>query len=129
MGKVKLRPSDIAFSQYIRTRDYWTCQRCGKYYEPPTKALHCSHFKGRGKESTRFDPENCDALCYGCHQYFTSYPDEHYAWQVERKGQEAIDALILRSNQYKKRDDKAEKAKWVQALKDLTEERKYANML
>lgn len=116
------------FSEYIRTRDNWTCQRCGAYYEPPTRALHCSHFKGRGKEATRFDPDNADALCYGCHQYFTSQPDEHYAWQVKRKGQKTVDAITLRSNQYKKRDDKMEVLIWRQALKDLTTERQSANI-
>lgn len=119
MGKVKIRKSDKLFSQFIRTRDGWTCQRCYTKYEPPTSALHCSHFQGRGKESTRFDPENADALCYGCHQYFTSHPAEHYQWQVNKKGQDVIDKLVLRSNQYKKRDDKMEVITWEQALKEL----------
>lgn len=83
-------------------------------------ALHCSHFQGRGKESTRFEPLNADALCYGCHQYFTSHPAEHYAWQVRRKGQSVVDAVVLQSNQYKKRDDKMEVIIWRQALADLT---------
>lgn len=119
MGKIKIRPSDKLFSQYIRTRDDWTCQRCYKTYEPPTQALHCSHFQGRGKESTRFDPENAVALCYGCHQYFTSHPAEHYQWQVNRLGQDVVDKLVLRSNQYKKRDDKMEVLIWKEALKEL----------
>lgn len=114
-----IRPSDKLFSQYIRTRDNWTCQRCGRQYEPPTSALHCSHFMGRGKEATRFDPDNCDALCYGCHQYFTSHPALHLEWQVKRKGQKMVDAIILQSNGYKKRDDKFEMLIWRQALKDL----------
>lgn len=126
MGKIKIRRSDELFSIWIRTRDGWTCQRCGTHHEPWTTskgelgnpALHCSHFQGRGKEPTRFDPENADALCYGCHQYFTSHPAEHYEWQVERKGQEAVDSIRLRSNGYKKRNDKEEKAHWKQMLLD-----------
>lgn len=105
---VKIDKADRAFSLYVRTRDDWKCQRCLKHYEPPTNALHCSHFMGRGKEATRFDPLNADALCYGCHQYFTSHPAEHYAWQVERKGQDVIDALVLKSNTYKKKNRQAE---------------------
>lgn len=128
MSKIKIRKSDELFSVYIRTRDNWTCQRCGAYHQPwlnskgmlGNPALHCSHFKGRGKENTRFEPLNADALCYGCHQYFTSQPDEHYAWQVKRKGQRAVDMLVLQSNQYKKRDDKMEVLIWTAALKDLT---------
>lgn len=119
MGKIKIDVADKAFSLYIRTRDGWNCKRCGKHYEPPTMALHCSHFQGRGKEATRFDPENADALCYGCHQYFTSHPADHYAWQVEKKGQEAIDALVLRSNSYKKKDRKAEVKIWREKIKEL----------
>lgn len=120
MGAVKLRTSDKLFSKWIRTRDGWTCQRCGAYHAPPTNALHCSHFQGRGKEATRFEPLNCDALCYGCHRYFTSHPAEHYQWQVQRKGQQVVDSLVLQSNGYKKRDDKMETLIWTQALKDLT---------
>lgn len=117
---VKIDAADKAFSQYIRTRDNWTCQRCGKKYSPPTQALHTSHFKGRGKEATRFDPRNADALCYGCHRYFTSQPDEHYEWQVHRKGRELVQELTRLSNTYKKKDRKAEAKKWREALKELT---------
>lgn len=116
MGKVKIDAADRAFSLYIRTRDGWRCQRCLKQYKPPTMALHCSHFQGRGKEATRFEPLNADALCYGCHQYFTSHPGEHYTWQVERKGQKAIDLIVLASNTYKKKDRKAELIYWRQQL-------------
>lgn len=119
---IKIDAADKAFSQYIRTRDNWTCQRCRTPYTPPTMALHCSHFMGRGKEATRFDPENADALCYGCHQYFTSHPAEHYQWQIKRKGEATVNALVVRSNQYKKKDRKLEAMIWRQALKDLTQE-------
>lgn len=117
MGKVKIDVADKAFSLYIRTRDGWRCRRCGTAYTPPTMALHCSHFQGRGKEATRFDPDNADALCYGCHQYFTSHPGEHYSWQVEQKGQALVDAVVARSNKYKKKDRKAEVIIWRTKLK------------
>lgn len=118
MGKLKIDIADTLFSMWVRNRDGWTCQRCEKTYKPPTQALHCSHFQGRGKESTRFEPTNADALCYGCHQYFTSHPQEHYKWQVERKGQDVIDNLRFQGNTYKKKDRKAEKLIWRQKLKD-----------
>lgn len=119
MGKVKIDVADKAFSLYIRTRDNWTCQRCLTKYTPPTMALHCSHFQGRGKEATRFDERNADALCYGCHQYFTSHPAEHYQWQIERKGEEVIACLVLLSNSYMKKDRKAQAVKWRTAIKEL----------
>lgn len=121
MGKVKISAADRLFSLWIKNRDGWTCQRCEKTYNPDIpghrQALHCSHFKGRAKESTRFEPLNADSLCYGCHQYFTSQPDEHHRWQVERKGQDVIDKLVLLSNTYKKKDRKLEAMYWEQRLK------------
>lgn len=118
---IKIDPADRLFSQYIRTRDNWTCQRCLKKYEPPTNALHCSHFMGRGKEATRFEPLNADALCYGCHQYFTSQPAEHHSWQVMKKGQDMVDKLRLQAHSYKKKDRKLEKLYWTEELKKLKE--------
>jgi hypothetical protein len=74
---------------------------------------------GRGKEATRFEPLNCDALCYGCHRYFTAHPALHYEWQVRRKGQEVVDRLILASNSYQKKQRKLEAAYWRKALAEL----------
>ena len=118
---IKIDKADRAFSEYIRTRDHWTCQRCGKRYEPPTTSLQCSHFQGRGKESTRFDEENADAMCAGCHMYFTTYPAEHVAWQVNRKGQQTVDLIVLRSNQYMKKDRQLAYIYWRERLKELKE--------
>jgi hypothetical protein len=115
---MKIDTADKYFSLYIRTRDNWTCKRCITKYTPPTRALHCSHFQGRRKEGTRFEPLNADALCHGCHQYFTSHPAEHTFWQVQLKGQETVDRLILQSNTYKKKDRKLEAIIWKQAHKD-----------
>ena len=66
--KIKIKPADSIFSNEIRGRDEWTCQRCGGQHTPPTQGLHCSHYWGRGNKKTRFDPRNCIALCYPCHQ-------------------------------------------------------------
>ena len=118
-GKAKIDPADRYFSLWIRNRANWCCERCGKQYDPPTNALHCSHFMGRGKESTRFDPENASAHCYGCHQYLTSHPAEHMAWKVKQLGQEKVDALVLRSNLTVKKDRKAEAMYWKQEVKKL----------
>lgn len=113
---VKLDTADRLFSLWIRTRDGWTCQRCETTYKPPTKALHCSHFFGRRKESVRFEPLNADSLCYGCHQHFTSHPSEHKAWQIDRKGIDVINKLTVQANSYKKKDRKLEAMYWRQRL-------------
>jgi NinG protein len=119
---IKIDPADRAFSQWIRLRDK-KCLRCGRPVELNGSGmpvnLQASHFQGRGKESTRFDPDNVIALCGGCHAYFTAYPAEHYLWQVERFGQAKVDEIILRSNMYTKKDRKMELIKWRLALKEL----------
>lgn len=118
--KVKIDEADRLFSEWIRRRD-GACVRCGRKGTGlhGIVGLQNSHFQGRRKEGTRFDPENCDGLCSGCHSYFTSNPGEHYLWQVQKKGQEAVDALILRSNLYHRKDRQAEALYWRQALKVL----------
>jgi hypothetical protein len=124
MPGIKLDPADKAFSQYIRLRD-GECRRCHSPVrlnakgEPVTH--QASHFQGRGKEATRFDLENVDTLCGGCHMYFTAYPAEHYMWQVNQKGQQTVDQIVLRSNGYKKKDRKMELIIWREALKQLEE--------
>jgi len=111
MGRLKLFPSDVAWSKYIRTRDNWTCVRCSKQYTPPTAALHCSHFWSRGNWSVRFDEENCDALCYGCHSYLGGNPVEHYKHKLAQLGQEKMDALEQRKNSPKSGSIKYYKSK------------------
>ena len=75
---------------------------------------------GRRKENTRYEPLNAVALDYGCHQYFTSHPAEHYAWQVKRLGQETVDKITLMSNLYKKKDRALEALYWKAELAKLT---------
>lgn len=122
MRGIKLDPADTAFSQYVRLRDK-ECRRCHslvKFNDNGMPVSHqASHFQGRGKEATRFDLENVDCLCGGCHQYFTANPGEHYMWQVATKGQSTIDAVILRSNTYLKKDRKMQKIIWTAAIKQL----------
>lgn len=94
---------DRAFSKEVRTRDGFTCQRCFTVYPENSKGLHCAHMFGRGKQNTRFDPENACALCYGCHRWLDTHPDLKRAFFIERLGAERFAALELRSNQTKKR--------------------------
>lgn len=104
---IKLRKADVKFSKYIRTRDGWRCVRCSKQYIPPTQGLQNSHFWGRGRENTRFDPDNCDALCFRCHQYWGGDGREEYmAYKQAQLGERAYRDLKIRAFQYKKKDDK-----------------------
>ena len=60
---IKRTKWDVVFSNYIRYRDNWTCQRCKKQYIEKSQGLHCSHFYGRRSWATRIEPCNAMALC------------------------------------------------------------------
>lgn len=98
MHGIKITALDKLFSEYIRTRDNWACRRCLAKHPPPTNALHCAHIFTRSKKSTRFDPENAVALCYGCHSFLDRNPLEKYDWYIKNFSQEKFDRLRLRSN-------------------------------
>lgn len=97
--KIKLDKADQMFSKYIRARDK-VCQRCGS-----NKGLQASHYYGRGKESTRFDPHNVDCLCFGCHQYWGSTDREAYrTFKLRQLGEKGFQVLTIRANTYQKKD-------------------------
>jgi len=107
--KVKLRKTDRLFRKYILKRDNYTCQRCGHKYNPSDnlQGLHVSHYWGRGRENTRFDPENCLLLCFNCHRIWghgdgrQGYTD----FMKQRLGEQGFLMLEIRAHQYQKRDD------------------------
>ncbi len=104
---IKLRPADVKFSLYIRYRDGWKCCFCKKQYYPPTQGLQNSHFWGRARENTRFDPDNCDALCFSCHQFLGGDGREEYiAFKKKQLGDKGYTDLKIRAFTYKKKDDK-----------------------
>ena len=75
---MKLKKRDIAFSQLVRMRANWTCERCGKYFsEGQRQGLDTSHFFGRSRQSVRWNPINACSLCRGCHSYLGANPHEH----------------------------------------------------
>ena len=104
--KIKIDKADQQFSLYVRTRDKWTCQRCGRIHEEGSQGLHCSHFWGRGKENTRFDEVNADAICFGCHNFFHAHPAEHTKWKKKQLGDLEYDLLEKRADTMGKKDRK-----------------------
>ena len=68
---------DDIFSLIIRIRGNWTCIKCKRTYVPVTSRITGlpaqnimtnSHYFGRGKYGTRWDPDNCDPICIFDHQ-------------------------------------------------------------
>jgi len=96
--KIKISRLDKKFSQYVRGKAGWKCERCGKQYRPPTSGLHCAHIFTRAKKSTRFDIDNLKSWCYGCHSYMDGNPLDKYDWYIKKHGQKKFDQLRLKSN-------------------------------
>mgnify|MGYP001619173277 CR=1 FL=1 len=64
LKKVKVWKDSTALTNlnhWIVKRD-GRCMRCGK-----KENLQSSHYFGKQRSSVRFEPLNCDALCYPCH--------------------------------------------------------------
>jgi len=104
---LKVDKFDSVFSKIIRSRDNWTCVRpkCKKQHLPPTNALHNSHYFGRTRYSTRFDEENCDALCHGCHRYWElSNREEYRDFKIKQLGEDGFYDLRRRSESLTKKN-------------------------
>lgn len=95
--KISEKKLDDAFSLHIRTRDNFTCLRCGLHIDPPTNLIHCSHFYTRNARSVRFDDDNGDAMCYGCHRFLETRKNGEYT-DIKKKqlGQSRFNALRRR---------------------------------
>lgn len=121
--RIKLDKADSAFSEYIRRRD-GRCMRCNRVGEGEKRinGLQCSHYFGRSRESTRFDTENCDALCFGCHQYWGSTNKEDYRnFKIKQLSEQGFKLLEIRANQYCKKDRKLSLICAKELLKTLDE--------
>lgn len=123
--KIKLDKADIIFSKYIRKRDK-RCMRCGSMVQfndkgDPT-SHQASHYYGRGKESTRFDPENVDTLCHACHVIWGSEDREAYRdFKVAQLGEPNFRRLKLRAAMLVKKDRKMALLQAQGLLKSLIE--------
>lgn len=106
--KIKIRPADTKFSQYIRQRDKMLCQYNFKCYKG-TQGSQTSHCFKRRHESVRFDPDNCDWCCASCHNFVENHPDGQKTleeWKKKQLGEQGFNRLLLRKFSYKKKDDK-----------------------
>lgn len=95
--------ADAQFSKWIRERDK-TCQYpyCNK-----TDGLDCSHFHLRSNSATRYDPDNCIALCRIHHQQLeVPTPTKNAAYvalMLARLGSERFESLRVKAQGIYKR--------------------------
>jgi hypothetical protein len=85
---------DTVFSQLVRERSNWTCERCGCYVpEGERQRLHCSHIVSRKYRRLRWEPINAVAHCAMCHSHLTDRPHEFGRWVDETLGRSVSDRL------------------------------------
>jgi hypothetical protein len=107
MAGIKRTAADKWFSLYVRARDKWTCQRCHRKFPQyieggnnrALQGLDNAHLWGRGKNMTRFEPDNCLALCYGCHSVIDADIQEKKELWLKYISQERMDELQRLSKQ------------------------------
>lgn len=88
---------DAAFSNLIRARDKWTCQKCSKQYPEQSQGLHCAHIFSRRCRSVRWDEDNAFALCFSCHLWAHGNPTLFAEWVLEKMGKRRYEALKKRA--------------------------------
>lgn len=132
MFGIKRDALDALFSEYIRTRDNWTCQVCGKKFDPDDgnsrKGLHCAHCFSRATKQTRWDESNAVAMCGWCHSNprnenaMDSNVKEKYKWFRGRLGDTAFDIMEFRfrnAGKFTKPDKYSLKRVFADELKKL----------
>lgn len=133
MRGIQRTPADAAFSDCVRERANWTCERCEKVYPEGAKraGLHCSHHFGRRHKSVRFDPDNAASLCFSCHNEVGENPLLHVQWFRERLGLQRYMRLqtnkqrIVRKAEY---DLKSIAKHYREQLKEMRKRRENGDM-
>jgi hypothetical protein len=88
------------FSHFIRDRDKRKCFFCGK------AASQNSHFWGRANSATRYDPENCDYVCGGCHMRHEGNKQGLYRdLKIKQLGKRRYDLMEKRARSIVKRSE------------------------
>lgn len=116
--KIRISPLDSLFSEFIRKRALLTggCEYCGQFKS--YAQLQCSHFIGRRKRSTRYDPDNAAGVCFSCHSYLGEHPYEHTEWFKKRLG-DRFEQLIIKGNTPMKVDKEALTLYFKEKLKGI----------
>ncbi len=83
-NKTLKRKCDKLYSKVIRTRDKYTCQKCGK----KSDYVHAHHIFGR-YNSVRWELETGITLCFNCHKnFFHGHPAHSTEWLIKFKGEQ-----------------------------------------
>lgn len=94
---IKRNLTDALFSDIVRVRNHWICERCGRSFEQKKHLLDASHYITRGNKRTRWDFDNVSCLCRGCHQLFGKNPFNHTYFMEKKLGKRGLEALVMRA--------------------------------
>ena len=87
---------DEVFSCAIKYRDNLQCKVCSARFEIDSEWFDNSHFYARRNMATRYDVQNCDALCRWCHtrlEHAKGEGQEYYLFKLKQLGQYDFDEL------------------------------------
>lgn len=93
--------ADKAMSDYIRTRDNFTCVTCGK--KGNKKNIDNGHFIPRGSSLWRYDERNGHAQCYRCNKKLSGNWPVYFDFMVTTYGRDLVDEMINRKQEECKR--------------------------
>lgn len=125
---IKLDPNDKLFSVMIRERDKDTCVFCPKSATDGWRMTN-SHYWGRGDKIHRFDPLNCDTLCFECHQKHESNKQGYYrTWKINQLGEEVYKVMEVNHYQGSKKYGAYEKALLNKILKEQYKNKEHLNI-
>lgn len=98
------KKADVTFSKFIIHRDK-KCVRCGS-----KNHLTCSHFWSRTHSATRYDPDNCIALCFPCHLFKWEHEKQgaYMDFMKNKLGEEKYVLLMQKASSIVKRSDAIE---------------------
>jgi hypothetical protein len=99
---MKITKEDRITSDYIRLKAGFKCARCGAYH-PDCRGLHASHYMGRINQATRYEEDNLDCLCYGCHSYLEERKQTEYRdFKIKQLGEMRVEEIEFKSRGVKK---------------------------
>lgn len=102
----------------IRERDGNKCIWCPKSAQQGFK-MENSHYWGRGDKTNRFNPLNCDCLCFRCHMENESNKQGKYrTFKMKQLGKKVYDAMEKAHNQGFKKYGEFEKKILNKILKE-----------
>jgi len=97
---MKIDPIDKIFSDYIKKKAGGKCEFCGQ--RPSLMGYHTHHFVGRRYLNTRWEEDNCVALCLHCHNLMHDFSTIEQDFFMKRIGTKRMEELEILARTYHK---------------------------